>query len=613
MRFGPRGGATATFALSLLAIWGAVEKLGPFAHPTLSEALLQLGMFMGATAVTSLALAAVVAERAQSERLTRDSEARTRAIVDTAVDGIITIDEQRIIQDFNPAAERLFGYQAEEVIGRNIKLLMPPPYHDEHDTYVANYLRTGVKKIIGSGREVVGRRKDGSTFPMELAVSEVSLGQRRMFTGIIRDITERKRLEQQLRQRVEDLAEADRRKNEFLGMLSHELRNPLAPIQSALQLIRMANSDPAALEWPRAVAERQVGVLARLVDGLLDASRISQGKIELCKQEVDLATVVGHAVETAQPLCAARRHELVVSLPPEPVIVHADSMRLAQVITNLLTNAAKYTEPGGRIWLTVELENDKMTRWQDDKVTGVPPVSPCCPVSPSPCPLVRISVRDTGIGIPADLMPLIFDLFTQGERPLDRSQGGLGVGLTLVHKLVELHGGQIQAFSAGAGQGSEFVVHLPILVERPRPERPLKKEDKKPAVAAAQRRVLIVEDNVDAAEILAAYLRMGGHDVRVALNGPAALQAATAFRPEVVLLDIGLPGMTGYEVARRLRQSPELETALLVALTGYAQSEDRHRASEAGFDHHLAKPVDPGTLKTLLAQPWRRQTARRRS
>jgi PAS domain S-box-containing protein len=249
LRFDPRGGATATFAVLLLAVWGAARGFGPFAHATMSETLLHLQMFMAVVAVTSLTLAAVVAERAESERLTRDSEARTRAIVDTAVDGIIAIDEQRIIRAFNPAAERLFGYQADEAIGRNIKLLMPAPYHEEHDGYVANYLRTGVKKIIGIGREVVGRRKDGSTFPMELAVSEVSLGHPRLFTGIIRDITERKRLEQQLRQRVEDMADADRRKDEFLGMLSHELRNPLAPLQTALEIMRLGASDRAGLEW----------------------------------------------------------------------------------------------------------------------------------------------------------------------------------------------------------------------------------------------------------------------------------------------------------------------------------------------------------------------------
>jgi PAS domain S-box-containing protein len=500
-----------------------------------------------------------------------EAEERMRSVVDHVIDGIITIDARGSIESFNPAAEKLFGYRVSEVRGRNVNMLMPEPYHSEHDGYIANYLRTGQAKIIGIGREVVGRRKDGSTFPMELAVSEFHLGARRFFTGIVRDITERKRLEKELRQRIDALAEADRHKNEFLAMLAHELRNPLAPIRNALHVIRMPEAQGPMVQQMQDMMERQLHHLVRLVDDLLDVSRIMRGKIELRKERVNLADIVARSVETAQPIIDAHGHELIVSLPDRPVWLQGDVIRLAQVVSNLLTNAAKYSEQAGRIWLGAEGEGREAV----------------------------LRVRDSGIGISAELLPHVFDLFVQGDHSLARSQGGLGIGLTLVHSIVELHGGSVSASSGGPGQGTEMVVRLPALAET---SGSASAPEAEPAhIGTARRRVLVVEDNVDAAESVATLLRLFGHEVRTVYDGPSALEAARAFRPEVVVLDIGLPGMNGYEVARRLRAEPELQPVRIVALTGYGQSEDRRRAQEAGFDQHMTKPVDPAALRAFIA------------
>jgi signal transduction histidine kinase/DNA-binding response OmpR family regulator len=368
-----------------------------------------------------------------------------------------------------------------------------------------------------------------------------------------------------------DVQQADRQKNEFLSMLSHELRNPLAPIRNAVYLVRQRAQDRPDLRDVCNLIDRQVQHLVRLVDDLLDISRITRGKIRLQTEPVDLATVVIRAVETTRPLIDARRHELTVSLPEEPVWVEGDPVRLAQVLGNLLNNAAKYTEEGGRIWLTAERSG----------------------------PEAVFRVRDTGIGIPPDMLPSVFELFTQVDRSLDRSQGGLGIGLTLVHRLVEMHAGRVEAHSAGPNRGSEFVVRLPALApDQAQPSG----NGAEPALAkAAARRLLVVDDNQDAADSLALLLGTAGHEVRVYTDGPAALAAADNFRPDMVLLDIGLPGMSGYEVAQRLRSRPGHEGVLLVALTGYGQDEDVRRSREAGFDHHLVKPADFEVLNKLLA------------
>jgi len=391
----------------------------------------------------------------------------------------------------------------------------------------------------------------------------------------VRDITARRQLEW-ARAQAQASADLHRRKDEFLAMLSHELRNPLAPILNAVELLRHQGEGGNPLQAKaRAIIERQVGQLKALVDEMLEVSRITTGRIRLHYEYVDMRTIVDRAVESARPLIDQRHHQITVSLSPEPIWLHADSTRLEQVVVNLLTNAAKYTDEGGRISLTLEREGDEAV----------------------------LRVRDTGVGIAPELLPRIFELFTQAERSLDRSQGGLGVGLTIVQKLVEMHRGRVQVYSA-LGHGSEFVVRLPVdELPEPQPQAVPIETAQRPAHSL---RVLVVDDNVDQAESAALLLRVAGHEVWVANSGPAALDAAIQYRPDLVLMDIGLPGMDGYEIARRLRQQPGLQDTMLVAVTGYGQESDRQRSHEAGFDHHLVKPVTKQVLQAILATPTKK-------
>jgi PAS domain S-box-containing protein len=383
--------------------------------------------------------------------------------------------------------------------------------------------------------------------------------------GMAIDVTEHRNAEDRLR-------EESRRKDEFLAMLAHELRNPLAPIRNAAQVCKLLASADANLQRASGMIERQVEQLTRIVDDLLDVSRISSGKVKFDKEALELAPVIGRAVETSRPLMDARGQELTVTLPAEPVMIEGDKARLAQVVANLLNNATKYTQERGHIWLIVERTPGQAV----------------------------IRVRDNGMGIPADLLPRVFDLFTQGDRSLARSEGGLGIGLTLARRLIEMQGGTVDAYSEGPGQGSEFVVRLPLL-ERRHGRREVQAEAEAGCLLPIPRRVLVVDDNVDAAESLAMVLRVDGHEVRTVHDGQVALQAAHEFRPEVVLLDIGLPRISGYDVARQLRQHDDLKMALLVAVTGYGHEEDRRQAMQAGFDAHLTKPADTGALRQLLA------------
>jgi signal transduction histidine kinase/ActR/RegA family two-component response regulator len=386
-------------------------------------------------------------------------------------------------------------------------------------------------------------------------------------------VEEVKQSQQRLQAHADALQEADRRKNEFMAMLAHELRNPLAPVRNALHILRLKASPDPELHWAREVIERQTQHMARMVDDLFDVSRIARGKVKLDKEPVDLASVVNRAIEEVRPIVDARKHQFTVAIPPDPIWLEADPQRLTQVLVNLLVNAAKYTNVGGQIFLTVERQSDD----------------------------VLLKVRDTGIGIPADLLPRIFEPFTQEEQSVDRVQTGLGIGLALVRSLVDLHGGRVQAFSAGRGQGSEFVVHLPLLKVIPATSG----EGKTPpsTSAVSPRRILVVDDNHDAANSLALLLTLMGHNVQTAPDGPSSLELAQTYRPEIILLDIGMPRMDGLEVARRLRQDLGLKDVLLVALTGYGQDQDRRRSHEAGFDIHLIKPVDIDHLHTLLQKP----------
>jgi signal transduction histidine kinase len=371
------------------------------------------------------------------------------------------------------------------------------------------------------------------------------------------------------------LKAADRHKDEFLAVLAHELRNPLAPIRNAVEIMRRSALTDPQLAWSREVVERQVKHLTRLVDDLLDVSRITRGNINLSRETIPIATIVSRAIETIQPLITEQRHELVVEMSDDPLEVEGDLTRLTQVLGNLLNNAAKYTDPGGRIILS--------TRRQGMDV--------------------EIRVRDNGIGIPTELLPRLFQLFTQVDAAAHRAQGGLGIGLALVRQLVQMHGGSVTAYSDGPSHGSEFLIRLPLRVRQ-------RREIMNPGIAPLSHangskpghRILLADDNRDALDSLATLLQCDGHEVYTAGDGAEALAVAAECRPNVVLLDIGMPKLDGYEVARRIRAEPWGKSAVLIALTGWGQDEDRRRSREVGFDSHLVKPLDPEALSRLLAR-----------
>jgi signal transduction histidine kinase len=388
--------------------------------------------------------------------------------------------------------------------------------------------------------------------------------------GTVQDITERRRVEEALRHSQAQLEEADRRKDEFLATLAHELRNPLVPIRNSLHILRLAGADAGSAEQIHEMMERQVSLMVRLVEDLMEVCRITRGKITLRKEPVELSTIVRSAIETSRPLIEASRHQLAISIPAEPLTLEADPVRLAQILANLLNNAAKYTESGGQIWLTARQEG----------------------------PQVALSVRDNGMGIPPDMLPKVFDLFTQVERTYSRAQGGLGIGLTLVRSLAEMHGGTVEVRSDGPGKGSEFIVRLPLAEVQF--GTPSGQSDRRREVISPHR-ILVVDDNHDSADSLAMLLGFLGAEVATANDGPTALGLMKTYRPSVVLLDIGMPGMDGYEVARRTRQEQQDSSPTIIALTGWGQEEDRKRSKEAGIDYHLVKPVAPDDLQTLLA------------
>jgi PAS domain S-box-containing protein len=516
--------------------------------------------------VSEIRSGAVPADEAESgppDALTAAEEIRTRlaAIVESSDDAIVSKDLSGRITSWNRGAERLFGYTADEMIGQSVTRIIPADRLHEEDTILGR-LKRG-ERI--DHFETTRVRKDGTSLAISLTVSPIkdALGRIIGASKTARDITIQKRAEEELRA-------ADRRKSEFLAILAHELRNPLAPIRNALQVLRLvlneSNVERAALE----ILERQVGHVVRLVDDLLDLSRISRGHIELRKKTVELVSVVSDALEAVRPFTEEMNHELTVTLAPQRTYVTADPLRLAQVLSNLLSNACKFTEANGRIRLTVDRESTQAI----------------------------IRVQDSGIGIPAEHIPHIFEMFTQVDPSLERARGGLGIGLTLVKYLVEAHGGTVEAHSAGPGQGSEFIVRLPVLVEPQPPVLQDPSDDK--LLATARRRILVVDDNRDATETLAKVLELSGHEVYTAHDGIEAVAEARRLQPDVVLLDIGLPKLNGYDAARRIREQDGEGGVLLVALTGWGQPEDRRQAQEAGFDAHMVKPVNHADLAKLL-------------
>jgi PAS domain S-box-containing protein len=631
--------------------------------------------------------------RLERDKANRLVTARLLAsIIESSDDAIISKSLDGIVQSWNAAAERLFGYSAKDAVGRHISLIIPPERLSEEDDIIANLkagrridhveterlrsdgqriqvsltispIKDDAGNVIGAskiardvtqqrqaeaerkkfvtlvenstdfvgmcdlegvpffvnraGLEMVGldnldqaRRTPVASFffpedqsrviheffpavlrdghgEIEIRFRHFKTGDARWmaykvltlpdaggkpvaFATVSQDITERKRLEDSLRTLAADLSEADRRKNEFLAMLAHELRNPLAPISNAARALRLGGGDEAAIRRAAEMLDRQVGQMARLVDDLLDISRISRGRIELRKERVELAPVVRQAVEAVQPIYSSMGHQLTVTLPAQPLYLDADRARLAQVIANLLNNASKFTEKGGHIRLTVQQEGNQ----------------------------AAVRVRDDGIGIATEDLSRVFEMFAQVDTSLERSRDGLGIGLTLVRTLVELHEGTVEVHSEGPGRGSEFAVRLPVSDRRSRaPAEPLA-ERPMPAVAL---RILIVDDSKDGAESLAILLQFSGHHTDTANDGLEAIAAAQRLHPDLVLLDIGLPKLNGYEVCRRIRKEPWGRDLVLVALTGWGQEEDRQRSKDAGFDAHMVKPLDYEALLKLLA------------
>ena len=488
------------------------------------------------------------------------------SIVESSDDAIIGKSLDGIIQTWNAGAERLFGYTSEQAVGRHISFVIPPERLSEEEQIIAS-LKEG-KRIEHYETERV--RSDGQRITVSLTISPIKDDSGNVIgaSKIARDVTERKRLEDDLRRLATDLSAADRRKNEFLATLAHELRNPLAPMSNMLEVSKRANGDSEILKRAHDTIERQLDQMIRLVDDLLDWNRITHDRLELRRSEVELSSVIQQAVEVAHPLIDAASQRLILDLPSEPIYLNADRARLAQVFGNLLNNSSKYTGPEGTISLTAK------------RIDGE----------------VLVAVKDNGAGIPQDKLDSIFDMFMQVDRTSEQSQAGLGIGLTLVKRLTEMHGGSIEARSDGAGQGSEFVVRLPILSKPALLSQPDTAVESSP-----ERRILIVDDNRDSADSLSMLLEITGNKTYMAHDGIEALEAIEKYRPEVVLLDIGLPRLDGHEVCRRIREKSWGKDIVIIALTGWGQEDDRRKSEEAGFNGHLVKPVDYDELLELLS------------
>jgi PAS domain S-box-containing protein len=490
------------------------------------------------------------------------AQALLAAIVESSEDAIVSKTLDGVVTSWNAGAERIFGFSAAEAIGQSITMIIPQEMRDEERTILAR-LRKG-ERI--EHFETVRQRKDGQRIDISLTISPVrdNSGQIIGASKVARDIGAQKAAERAL-------VEADRRKDEFLALLAHELRNPLGPIRHAVNIVRAKPVSAAELDWAISIIDRQASHMTRLVEDLLDVSRITRGRIDLRMERLDVASVLHSAIEASRTLMEKGGHHLTVDLPQEQLFVDGDAARLTQVVTNLLDNSAKYTDPGGHITVRAAREGTD----------------------------VVIQVTDDGMGIAPDVLPRVFDMFTQAGLPLERSKGGLGVGLALVERLVKLHGGTVTARSEGVGTGSEFTIRLRAAPKLQLAGRePARDERTKDAVKC---RVLVVDDNQDSADSLAMLLRLSGHEVRTAHDGLEAVTAAETFDPDVALLDLGMPTLNGYEVAQRIRRQPRGADIVLIALTGWGQEEYRRRSKDAGFDHHLTKPVEVDVLHKILA------------
>lgn len=487
----------------------------------------------------------------------RRANGMLRTLIESSPLPIVVTDlDPPIVRLWNPAAEKLFGWKSAEILGTS-NPIVPKEKMEEYATYRA---------FVASGQafrdvETDRRAKNGNL--VQVSLSAAPLHERGEVSGIVSiftDMTERKKVENALRN-------AGRAKDEFLATLAHELRNPLAPLRNAIEILRLQGVQTPESQWALDIMGRQMQQMTRLIDDLLDIARITGNKLELKKEVIELADILKVAIETAKPLIESFGHEFSVVLPQEPIYLKGDSVRIAQAISNLLNNAAKYTESGGRIWLTAERRGREIV----------------------------IVVRDSGIGISAEMLPHVFEMFTQAERP-SGTKGGLGIGLTLAKRLVKMHRGSIHVESKGLGKGSSFAVHLPIIFEE---EEAVETPISLPHEAASMR-ILIVDDNEDAVSTLNMMLHLAGHDTRTARDGIEAVDVANTYRPNVVLLDIGMPRMNGYEAAETIRKQSWGSKMALIAMTGWGQESDRQKSKDSGFDEHLVKPVDPQVLLKLL-------------
>jgi PAS domain S-box-containing protein len=520
-----------------------------------------------------------ITQRKAAEQALRDSEARYRQIFETAVDGIITILENGAIESANPSAERMFGYTMAEMAGRNVNMLMPAPFSDEHDGYLARYLRTGERRIIGHGREVIGRRKDGSTFPMDLAVSELWLGGRRVFLGMTRDVTERRNVELEREQLLDaertaraEAQQANRAKDQFLAVLSHELRTPLTPVLTTVQLLEAETGLVPETREALAMIRRNVELETRLIDDMLDVTRIANGKIELQPSTANVHDKLRNVLAICDKDIQAKGLRLKVDLLAARHVIRADPPRLQQVLWNLVKNAVKFTPAGGTI---------SIRTFDDDGSSQL-----------------GIEVRDTGIGIDQAMLPRIFEAFEQGGRDVTRRFGGLGLGLSISQTLVELHGGTLHAHSDGPGRGAVFTVRLPVA------QGPGQAAAHTPVVGTAAPslagcRILLVEDHLDTARAMARLLGGTGYDVRIADSVAAALQIARAEPFDLLISDIGLPDGSGLDL---MHQLAAISPVRGIALSGFGRDEDVQRSRQAGFSAHLTKPINMEQLKATIRQ-----------
>ncbi|HVZ89654.1 MAG TPA: ATP-binding protein [Polyangia bacterium] len=581
VRFGPRGTSGALLALTALSIWGALAARGPFAARLPCESLVELQVFLLAVSIPVLMMAALITQQRTTAVALADSRRQYRSVVEDQTEMICRFRPDGVYTFANRAYTDAFGLSPGDLADRTVWDLVPAGVHRTRGELAvisaARPLATReVQVVTRAGARAWQQWRDRGFFDDRGAVVE--------YQAVGRDVTDRKlaedeRRELEARRSVETaLRDADRRKDEFLAMLGHELRNPLAPIGLALEILREAAPGSEEGAWAREAIGRQLGYMTRLLDDLLDISRITLGKIKVQLEPLDLRAVIANAVEATRPLIEASGHRLSVTVPDQPAVVHGDAVRLTQAVSNLMNNAAKYTEAGGHIEVALE-----------GGAGGV-----------------RLSVRDNGIGLAADALERIFDLFSQIPAEMDRAQGGLGIGLTLARRLVELHGGTVEAHSDGPNRGSEIVVRLPAATD----DAPVPVRGAAPASGPhrGSLRILAVDDDVQIADGLARILGLWGHTVRIAHDGADALEVAGVFEPEVVLVDLGLPRVDGLEVARQLRLSGERAPALLISMSGFGQEHARRSSDDAGFHHHMVKPLDMDSLHALLERCLRDQS-----